>query len=42
MPFGLCNAPTTFFTSVNDVFRPFLEKFMVVYLEDIVVFNENM
>jgi hypothetical protein len=26
IPFGLCNAPTTFCTLLNDVFRPFLDK----------------
>jgi hypothetical protein len=42
MPFGLCNALATFCTLMNDVFKPFLDKSMVVYLDDIVVFNENM
>jgi hypothetical protein len=42
IPFGLCNAPTTFCTSMNNVLRPFLDKSMVVYLDDIVVFSENM
>ena len=42
MLFGLHNAPTTFCTLTNDVLQPFLDKSNAVYLEDIVVFNENM
>ena len=42
MPFRLCNAPTTFFTVMNDVLRLFLDKSTIVYLGGIVVFNETM
>ncbi|GBG92109.1 hypothetical protein CBR_g54409 [Chara braunii] len=37
-PFGLCNAPGTFQTEMHRIFRPYLDKFMVVYLDDILVF----
>ena len=37
MPFGLCNAPAIFCTLMNDVLRPYLDAFMVVYLDDIVI-----
>jgi hypothetical protein len=42
MPFGLCNSPTSFFTLMNDVLRPFLDKLVVVYMDDNVVFRESM
>jgi hypothetical protein len=42
MSFGLCNAPATFCTLMNDILRKFLDKFVVVYLDDIVVFSESM
>lgn len=42
MPFGLMNAPTIFCTLMNPIFCPFLDKFIVVYLDDILVFNNSM
>ncbi|GBG76590.1 hypothetical protein CBR_g22469 [Chara braunii] len=41
MPFGLCNAPGTFQTEMHRIFRPHLDKFMVVYLDDILVFSKT-
>ncbi|GBG87684.1 hypothetical protein CBR_g45838 [Chara braunii] len=37
MPFGLCNAPGTFQIEMHRIFRPYLDKFMVVYLDDILM-----
>ncbi|MBW0584822.1 hypothetical protein O181_124537 [Austropuccinia psidii MF-1] len=41
MPFGLTNAPASFQNLVNDIFRDLLDVYIVVYLDDIMVFSKS-
>ncbi|CAJ0945824.1 unnamed protein product [Ranitomeya imitator] len=41
MPFGLSNAPSVFQSFMHDIFRKYLDRFMIVYLDDILVFSDD-
>jgi len=42
MPFGLCNAPSTFQSMINDVFRDMLDVGVIAYMDDILIYTETV
>ena len=42
MPYELTNAPVTFYILMNKIFRSFLDKFVVIYLDNIIVYSNTL
>ena len=41
MPFGLTNSPTAFMDLMNRVFRPYVDQFVVVFIDDTLMYSKD-
>ena len=42
LPMGLCNSPGVFMALMNDTFRDYLDKFVLVFLDDIIIYSDSL
>lgn len=41
MPYGLTNAPAVFQASINEIFRDVLNRYVITYIDDILIYSST-
>ena len=41
LPFGLTNAPAAFMGMMNSVFKPYLDRFVIIFIDDILIYSKS-